>query len=339
MVDYNNLQSYLSSGNNDPHSMRLNMENIQQQHLFSQKTLATCSASSNEGSRTDCFGRPAKQLKTDNSWSSGTTADQQQLSPNPSPRPSHSSASSSHILTFGSTSLVPKDEAVSQGYMHFVSLGTESTVYGEQKFAPTSVGNVQGTKRAYPTTRSPSSAQDHIMAERKRREKLSQRFVALSAIVPGLKKMDKASVLGDAIKYLKLLQERVKVLEEQTKKRTMESAVLVKRSQVSSEDDSSSCNKNSDGQLDHMLPEIEARVSDKDVLIRIHVEECKGFVHKIMSEIENLHLCIVNSSAVPFGTSNLDITIIAKMEDEFCITAKDLVRKLRAASMKFFKDA
>lgn len=34
-----------------------------------------------------------------------------------------------------------------------------------------------------------SHAKDHIMAERKRREKLSQRFIALSAIVPGLKKV------------------------------------------------------------------------------------------------------------------------------------------------------
>lgn len=33
------------------------------------------------------------------------------------------------------------------------------------------------------------SGNDHIMAERKRREKLSQRFIALSAIVPGLKKV------------------------------------------------------------------------------------------------------------------------------------------------------
>ncbi|KAK1316994.1 Transcription factor bHLH25 [Acorus calamus] len=35
----------------------------------------------------------------------------------------------------------------------------------------------------------PSHTQaDHIIAERKRREKLSQRFIALSAIIPGLKK-------------------------------------------------------------------------------------------------------------------------------------------------------
>lgn len=38
-------------------------------------------------------------------------------------------------------------------------------------------------------TKSMGHTQDHIMAERKRREKLSQRFIALSAIVPGLKKV------------------------------------------------------------------------------------------------------------------------------------------------------
>lgn len=37
--------------------------------------------------------------------------------------------------------------------------------------------------------RPPSQTYDHIMAERKRREKLSQRFLALSSMVPGLKKV------------------------------------------------------------------------------------------------------------------------------------------------------
>lgn len=48
---------------------------------------------------------------------------------------------------------------------------------------------LRGTKRVQPLTRSLSHAQDHILAERKRREKLTQRFVALSALVPGLKKV------------------------------------------------------------------------------------------------------------------------------------------------------
>lgn len=37
--------------------------------------------------------------------------------------------------------------------------------------------------------RTPLQAQDHVLAERKRRERLSERFVALSAMIPGLKKV------------------------------------------------------------------------------------------------------------------------------------------------------
>jgi len=37
--------------------------------------------------------------------------------------------------------------------------------------------------------RNPMQARDHVIAERKRREKLSQRFIALSSILPGLKKV------------------------------------------------------------------------------------------------------------------------------------------------------
>ncbi|KAI4387191.1 hypothetical protein MLD38_005040 [Melastoma candidum] len=62
------------------------------------------------------------------------------------------------------------------------------------------------------STRSLSCARKHVLAERKRRD--SQRFIALSSIIPGLKKMDKASVLGDAIKYIKELQDKVNALED-----------------------------------------------------------------------------------------------------------------------------
>lgn len=132
--------------------------------------------------------------------------------------------------------------------------------------------------------------------------------------------MDKASVLGDAIKYVKQLQESVKVLEEQTKKRTVESVVFVKKSQlVSYDDDTSSCDENFDRRSsDESLPEIEARVSEKDVLIRIHCENQKGFVVKILSEIEKLQLSVANSSVLPFGKSTLDITIIAQVCNFTC---------------------
>ncbi|KAK4749178.1 hypothetical protein SAY87_026627 [Trapa incisa] len=54
---------------------------------------------------------------------------------------------------------------------------------------------------------------NHVEAERQRREKLNQRFYALRAVVPNISKMDKASLLGDAITYINDLQMKIRVLE------------------------------------------------------------------------------------------------------------------------------
>ncbi|PWA94475.1 basic helix-loop-helix (bHLH) DNA-binding superfamily protein [Artemisia annua] len=179
-----------------------------------------------------------------------------------------------------------------------------------------------------------SHAQDHILAERKRREKLSQRFIALSALVPGLKKMDKASVLGDAIKHMKTLQEKVKTLEDQIKKRpNTESVVFVKRYEVLADNGESS--SSNDGPINEQLPEIEARFFGNDVLIRIHCEKKKGVLEKILAEIEKLHLSVLNSTCMTFANYALDITVLAQLDKEFAMTMKDLVKNLRSAIKQF----
>ncbi|EEF33491.1 DNA binding protein, putative [Ricinus communis] len=308
--------------------------------VFTAKSTATAAAAGTtlssyfiETSQTS-YERPSKLHKT-NSWNSDITTEDQSAKP----------SSTSQLLSFETPKvsspvnsqrfyMKPKDEAASPRNMHFQPVISRPP-YDIQNHDIKTIQGITNNKRPYSVTRTASHAQDHILAERKRREKLSQRFIALSALVPGLKKMDKASVLGDAIKHVKQLQERVKMLEDQTKKRTMESIILIKKSQLSADDESSSCDDNSDGCSDSALPEIEARVSDKDVLFRIHCEKQQGVVPKILHEVENLHLSIINNTVLPFGSSTLDITIIAQMDENNSMAVKDLVKNLRVALLKF----
>ncbi|KAJ0910839.1 putative transcription factor bHLH family [Helianthus annuus] len=54
---------------------------------------------------------------------------------------------------------------------------------------------------------------NHVEAERQRREKLNQRFYSLRSVVPNVSKMDKASLLADAVCYINELKDRVEELE------------------------------------------------------------------------------------------------------------------------------
>lgn len=198
-----------------------------------------------------------------------------------------------------------------------------------------------GTTPAKKPRRLPEQCHNHIIAERQRRQTLSQRFIALSALIPGLKKMDKTSVLGEAINHLKQLKERLKTLEEENAKRAVESVVVVKRSQVVVENENNSSNSNSNldngsdsvniGSAYHnkQLPEIEARFANKCVLVKIHCQMQKGVFVKLMTEIERLHLSVTSTHAMPFNATTVDITIMAQMEMEFDMTPQDVVKVLR----------
>lgn len=198
-----------------------------------------------------------------------------------------------------------------------------------------------GTTPAKKPRRLPEQCHNHIIAERQRRQTLSERFIALSALIPGLKKMDKTSVLGEAINHMKQLKERLKILEEENAKRAVESVVVVKRSRVVVENENNSSNSNSNldngsdginiGTAYHnkQLPEIEARFANKCVLVKIHCQMRKGVFVKLMTEIERLHLSVTSTHAMPFNATTVDITIMAQMEMEFDMTPQDVVKVLR----------
>ncbi|CAN6228233.1 unnamed protein product [Urochloa humidicola] len=177
-------------------------------------------------------------------------------------------------------------------------------------------------------------AQDHIVAERKRREKINQRFIELSTVIPGLKKMDKATILSDATRHVKELQEKLKALEGGGGgDRSIESWVLVKKPCITTPDEDSSP---SSGMSRNPLPEIEAHLMDKDkmVMMRIHCEDGKGVAVRVLAEVDELHLSVIHANVTPFPASTLIITITAKVEEGFTVTADEIVGRLNSALLR-----
>ncbi|XP_061362276.1 transcription factor bHLH25-like [Gastrolobium bilobum] len=227
---------------------------------------------------------------------------------------------STHILPLMNTSVEPPMISNNRGYMkHGSALGSfKRTQVNHSLKARTSEGN---TKKV----RSSSETANHTVAERKRRQKLTENFIALSAIIPGLKKIDKSYILQEAINYMKQLQERVIELENQKQKKL----------QLSINEDSTTSETNLAGyRFTKALPEVKARVSEKNVLISIHCEKQNDIVYKILNLLTNLPLSITSSSLLQFGAYTLQITIIAQMEDEYNINIDDMVKNLRKELVK-----
>ena len=93
----------------------------------------------------------------------------------------------------------------------------------------------------------------------------------------------------------------------------MESVVFVKKSQIYDEDNLSSPYENVDSHSNESLPEIEVRVYDQNILIRIHCKKQKGLLVKTLAEIEKFQLSVINTNVMPFSSSALDITVIAQV--------------------------
>ncbi|CAN6349657.1 unnamed protein product [Urochloa humidicola] len=187
----------------------------------------------------------------------------------------------------------------------------------------------------------PSYAPDHIIAERKRREKINKRLIELSTVIPGLKKMDKATILSDAAKYVKELQQRLKDLEEAAAAGSNTRSVKNKKPRngggaavvVPDENGSPSTttSASSTGPPRPALPEIQVRFSEKTAMVRAHCRSSKGVAVTVLAEVEDLGLGIVHANVMPFSACTVIITITAKVEEGVAVTAEEIVGRLNSA--------
>jgi len=108
----------------------------------------------------------------------------------------------------------------------------------------------------------------------------------------------------------------VKILEEEVATRTVESMIFAKKPSLQCGDGIicfSSDEKSYDPLIDQQLPEVEARVSGKNVLIKVHCEKHEGCIKEVMKQMEDMNLTTLNISILAFGSSLLDITTVAQV--------------------------
>uniref|UniRef100_A0ACD5THU8 Uncharacterized protein n=1 Tax=Avena sativa TaxID=4498 RepID=A0ACD5THU8_AVESA len=142
---------------------------------------------------------------------------------------------------------------------------------------------------------------NHVEAERQRREKLNQRFYALRAVVPNVSKMDKASLLGDAISYINELRGKMTVLESD--KETLHSQIeVLKKERDARPAAAAPTSASAAGMMHHdggarcHAVEIEAKILGLEAMIRVQCHKRNHPAAKLMTALRELDLDVYHAS-------------------------------------------
>ncbi|XP_065860076.1 transcription factor MYC1 [Euphorbia lathyris] len=152
------------------------------------------------------------------------------------------------------------------------------------------------------------TALNHVEAERQRREKLNHRFYALRAVVPNVSRMDKASLLSDAVCYINELKAKIDELESHV---TQKEAKRVKVEVADNTDNQSTTTTNS---VDQARPnnsgggaggggggggislEVEVKILGNDSMIRIQSENVNYPSARLMAALRDLEFQVHHAS-------------------------------------------
>ncbi|KAK4338424.1 hypothetical protein RND71_042911 [Anisodus tanguticus] len=145
-----------------------------------------------------------------------------------------------------------------------------------------------------------------VISERRRREKIKERFMHLASMLPTGSKVDKISLLDETIEYMKELERRVQELEARSARRSNDTAEQTSDNCGTSKFNDikgSLPNKRKACDMDEMEPEscngllegssadsIVINMIDKEVSIKMRCLWSEGLLRKIMEALTDLHM-------------------------------------------------
>ncbi|KAI4328924.1 hypothetical protein L6164_021238 [Bauhinia variegata] len=153
---------------------------------------------------------------------------------------------------------------------------------------------------------------NHVEAERQRREKLNQRFYALRAVVPNISKMDKASLLGDAIAYINNLQEKLRIMQAE-------------REQLGSTSrEGSMLDANPKPENQNLAPDVDIQASQDEVVVRVSCPLDAHPASRVIQAFKEAQISVIESKLAA-ANDTIFHTFVIKSQGSEQLTKEKLI--------------